>query len=106
MDGIREAMAEAIQEAEEQETAKGPTQQAAGDASTSEVATTTAAQGARPETTRETALALANQERAEPMVGRMSLQRIHDALGRRFGNDILRAPAASAKVGGSRRDAE
>ncbi len=48
MDGIREAVAEAIQEAGEQAVAEGPTQRTAREVSTSEGTTSTSAQAVRP----------------------------------------------------------
>ena len=84
MDGIRDAVAEAIHEAEEQASAEGPTQRESKDTTTMVEATTTSAQTARAETTTVGAPPMGSQERGEPRMGRTPLQRLHGALMRRL----------------------
>jgi hypothetical protein len=87
MVGIREAVAEAIHEAEDQ-TTEEPTQHAAKVTTIMEEAIAPTAQATRAETSSAIAPPMASQERGEPRIGRTPLQRLQDAPKRRFGNYI------------------
>ena len=98
MDEIREAVAEAIHDAEAQAVTQDTSQQAAESTSIMESSTPTTTQAAQDHPSITTTPAPASQERGEPRTGRTPLHRLHDALRRRFGNEIMRNSEANAET--------
>ena len=93
MQGVREAVAEAIHEAEMAHlAAKG--------AEIQEASTLATWQTAQAHSINTTTSAKQSRDRREPQMGRTPLQRLQDELRRRFGSEISRTSTSMAETAG------